>query len=339
MKRILILLFIIFHLSCDKNENQTSFQKLAGHAFGTTFHITHENNSGQIFEKQIDSLIHLINRSLSTYMPKSDISQINKGDTSIVADEMFQEVFNKSNKIYKESNGWFDPTIGILVNAWGFGPNENAEILDTLNIKNMLQMVGFDKVDIVNGRVIKKYEEIYFDFNALAKGYAVDVIGRFLEEENINNYMVEIGGEIRVRGVNEKNKPWLIGIESPNFDGSRTFQTKVELLDESVATSGNYRKFKIDSKTGEKYAHIINPKTGFPIKSNLLSVSVISKKDCADVDGYATALMAMGLENSQQFLLEHSELKVFLIYSDENGDLKTFASDNFVNLQHDHNHD
>lgn len=336
MKKILILLLVIFYFSCDNNKNQSEYQKLAGHAFGTTFHIIHKNGSGQIYEKQIDSLIHLINKSLSTYMPNSDISKINKGDTSIVVDEMFEEVFEKSNKVYRESSGWFDPTIGILVNAWGFGPDENIGKLDTNKIKNMLEKVGFDKVDIINNKIIKKHKETYLDFNALAKGYAVDIIGRFLEKENINNYMVEIGGEIRARGVNAKNKPWLIAIESPNFDGSRTFQTKVELLDESVATSGNYRKFKIDSTSGEKYAHIINPKTGFPIKSNLLSVSVISERDCADVDGYATALMAMGLERSQQFLLNHSDLKVLLIFSDEKGDLKTFASNNFANLEHDH---
>lgn len=332
MKNILILLFVTFFFSCSNKENNTNFLKLEGFALGTTFHITYENSSNQIFEKQIDSLIHLVNKSLSTYIPNSDISKINKGDTTIVVDEMFQEVFEKSRRIYKETNGYFDPTIGILVNAWGFGPDKMVENLDSTHIIMMLEFVGFDKVKIENGKVLKKYINTYFDFNAIAKGYAVDIIGRFLENKEVSNYMVEIGGEVRARGISQKKKPWKIAIENPNFDGSRSFQTTIDLIDESMATSGNYRKFKIDSETGEKYAHIIDAKTGFPAKSNLLSVSVISKADCADVDAYATALMAMGLVESKQFLQKHLELKAFLIYSDQNGKMKTFATNNFKKL-------
>ncbi len=338
MKKILFYLFLIFLFSCDKNEKKNYFQKLEGSAFGTTFHITYEDKTGQIFEKQVDSLIHLMNKSLSTYMPNSDISKINNGDSTIVVDDLFLEVFEKSNRIYKETNGAFDPTIGILVNAWGFGPDKMIENLDSTHISRMLEVVGFDKVKIENNRVIKKYKETYFDFNALAKGFAVDVIGRFLENKNVNNYMVEIGGEIRARGFSQKNIPWIIAVEEPNFDGSRSFQTKIDLLDESIATSGNYRKFKIDAKTGEKYAHIIDPTTGYPIKSNLLSATVISNIDCADVDGYATALMAMGLTKGKQFLRKHPDLKAFLIFSDQDGEIKTYATENFIKKRQSHDH-
>ena len=330
MKKILFLLFFIQLIACT-NYNNTQYSKLEGLALGTTFNIIYQDKSDFVFKKQIDSLIHLVNKSMSTYIPNSDISKINKGDTTIFVDNLFQEVFNKSNRIYKETNGFFDPTIGILVNAWGFGPDEQIKGLDSLLIINMLKYVGFDKVKIENKQVIKKYSQTYIDFNAIAKGFAVDVIGRFLEQKGINNYLIEIGGEIRVRGLNQSQKLWSIAIEKPNFDGSRSFQTKIDLNNESLATSGNYRKFKIDSITGKKYAHTIDTKTGYPSKSNLLSASVIAKLDCADVDGYATALMAMGFKDSKQFLQKHPELKAFLIYSDEKGEIKTYKTENLKN--------
>lgn len=323
----LFILFLIVTFGC-KDQNITGYSKLQGIALGTSFHITYKNSKINISEKQIDSLIHLVNKSMSTYLPSSDISKINKGDTSVIVDGMFQEVFKKSDRIFKETNGAFDPTIGILVNAWGFGPNNEVENLDSVHVKSMLEFVGFQKVKLKNNRIIKKYSSTYIDFNAIAKGYAVDVIGRFFEKKEIRDYLVEIGGEIRAKGENPENKIWKIAIEKPNFDGSRSFQAVIELKNESIATSGNYRKYKIDALTGKKYAHTIDTKTGFPSKSNLLSASVISKMDCADVDGYATALMAMGFEKSKLFLKRHPKLKSFLIYSDENGDIKTYATDN-----------
>jgi thiamine biosynthesis lipoprotein len=325
MKRAITLFLFIISIACN-NSTGIEYKKLDGLALGTTFHITYKDSLDQIKENNIDSLIHLINRSMSTYLPNSDISKINKGDTTILVDDMFQEVFKKSRRIYKETKGSFDPTIGILVNAWGFGPEGQVENLDSTHIENMLEFVGFNKVKLEDNRVIKKYSKTYIDFNAIAKGYAVDVIGRFLESKSIENYLVEIGGEIRARGINQNNKNWTIAIEEPNFDGTRTFQTTIELVNESIATSGNYRKFKIDNNTGIKYSHTIDTKTGFPSKSDLLSASVISKSDCADVDAYATAFMAMGLEKSKIFLSEHKDLKAFLIYSDDQGEIKTFAS-------------
>ncbi len=327
MKKILFLLFFIQLIACTNNKT-LKYSKLKGLALGTTFNIIYNDKSISINERQIDSLIHLVNKSMSTYISNSDISKINRGDTTIFVDNLFQEVFNKSNRIYKETNGFFDPTVGILVNAWGFGPDGQIKELDSLQITSMLRYVGFDKVKIENEQVIKKYNQTYIDFNAIAKGYAVDVIGRFLEQKGINNYLIEIGGEIRARGLNQSQNPWSVAIEKPNFDGSRSFQTKIELINESIATSGNYRKFKIDSITGNRYAHTIDTKTGYPSKSNLLSASVIAKLDCADVDGYATALMAMGFKESKQFLQKHPELKVFLIYNDENGEMKMYVTKN-----------
>ena len=320
-----ILIFVAF--SCKKKDNKYT-RNLEGHAFGTTFHIIYDANKD--FTKQVDSLFHLLNKSLSTYIPTSDISKINQGDTTVIVDAYFTEVYQKSLRIYNETDGVFDPTIGVLVNAWGFGPKNITTKPDSLQIKELLKLVGFHKIQLKSGKIIKAHDSMYFDFNAIAKGYAIDIVGRFLESKSIKNYLVEIGGEVRARGINKnKNTPWEMGIENPNFDGTRSIKKIVKLRDVSTATSGSYRKFKIDTLTGKKYAHILNTKTGYSAQNSLLSVTIIAKLDCADVDGYATALMAMSLKEATSFLEKHSELNGFLIYSDVKGDLKTFSTLDF----------
>ncbi|MDD3720870.1 MAG: FAD:protein FMN transferase [Lutibacter sp.] len=328
MKNCLFVLILLIFFSCRNNE--PNLKIIEGNAIGTTFTVRYLDTETKNYETKIDSLIAAINKSASTYIPTSDLSKINKGDTTILADENLQEIFIKSEKIYKETNGAFDPTVGILVNAWGFGPEEPIENLDSLKVQELLKYVGFEKVKLENGKIKKLYPEIYLDFNAIAKGYLVDMLSRMFEKNSIANYMVEIGGEIRARGQNEKGLPWKIAIENPNTDGSRSFATVIELNDESMATSGNYRKFKVKAD-GTKYVHTINPKTGFAKESNLLSASVISKSDCADVDGYATAFMEMGFEKSKDFLKNHPELKAFLVYVDKNDKMQTYKSDNFNN--------
>ncbi len=329
MKKVLIILCIFLIYSCD-SETIKSSKQLEGLAFGTSFHITMDDKDEQVSESDIDSLIHAMNKSLSTYIPNSDISRINNGDTTVIVDELFKEVFQKSAVIYKQSEGAFDPTIGTLVNAWGFGPGDPIENMNQKAVDSLKVYVGFEKLKLENSKLIKMYPEMFLDFNANAKGFAVDVIGRFLEMKGVQNYLVEIGGEIRARGKNSKNQIWRVAIEKPNFDGSRSFQTIIALENECIATSGNYRKFKIDASTGEKYAHTIDTKTGYPSKSNLLSASVIGDIDCADVDAYATAFMAMGLDKTKVFLDQHSELKAFLIYGDENSELQTFTTNNLL---------
>jgi thiamine biosynthesis lipoprotein len=326
LKFALICMLILTVFSCKQTDNE-KFTKLEGYAFGTSFNITYHSNDN--YTKEIDSLFHLINKSLSTYVPGSDISKINNGDSTIVVDAFFTEVFKKATKIYIETEGVFDPTIGVLVNAWGFGPKKPKTNPDSVKVTELLELVGFDSVALKNGKVLKENDSIYIDFNAIAKGYAVDVAGRFLKSKNVENYLVEIGGEIRTRGQKNDSTLWKAGIENPNFDGTRSILKIVELKDQSMATSGSYRKFKTDSVTGKKYVHIINPKTGYPTKSNLLSVSIISALDCADVDGYATALMAMPIDKAKEFLETHRELKGFLIYSNENGVLQTYTTENF----------
>jgi len=326
-KALFIVVFVMFY-SCGKDKSDLKI--IEGNAIGTTFSIRYLDKTNSSFEFKIDSIVKAINKSTSTYIPTSDISRINKGDTSVVVDEYFEEVFKKSAKIYNETEGIFDPTVGILVNAWGFGPENEIKNLDSIKINELLKFVGFNKVSLKSKQVKKLYPEIYFDFNAIGKGYLVDIIGRLFENNNIENYLVEIGGEIRARGVNQKGIAWTIAIENPNEDGTRSFATTIQLSNESIATSGNYRKYRT-TVDGKKYVHTINTKTGYATESNLLSASVISKSDCADVDGYATALMAMGFEKAKMFLEMHNELKVFLIYADENGEMQTYRSANFSN--------
>ncbi len=328
IKKIFILVVVLSFLSCNE-KTKKEVVHLEGYALGTTFSIKYIDDKAIKYDKSVDSLIHAINKSLSTYLATSDITKINKGDTAIVVDDLFKEVFVKSKNIYQETNGIFDPTIGILVNAWGFGPEKPVENLDSLKVKALLKMVGFDKISInQESKVSKEFPEMYLDFNAIAKGYTVDVIGRFLESKNIFNYMVEIGGEIRARGKNQKGNYWKIAIENPNFDGSRSFAAYISLDNQSLATSGNYRKFKVDEK-GQKYAHTINTKTGYSSKTDLLSASVFSALDCADVDGYATAFMAMGYQKTLDFLKNRNDLKVFLIYSKPDGTIATYATVKF----------
>jgi len=316
---------IIFFIIGACNTGDSNLKIVEGNAIGTTFSIRYLDKSNRSFSTKIDGIIKAVNRSVSTYIPTSDISKINAGDTTIVIDEIFNEIFQKSQKIFEETGGNFDPTIGVLVNAWGFGPNSTFENLDSLKIRTLLQYVGFDKVTIRNGKIVKAFPEILFDFNAIAKGYLVDMLGRFFEDENIENYMVEIGGEIRARGVNQKNNPWRIAIENPNIDNTRSFATTIQLVNESIATSGNYRKYRT-TIDGKKYVHTINPITGYAKESNLLSASVISQKDCADLDAYATAFMTMGFDETRMFLNSRSDLKVFLIYVDDNGEMQTYKS-------------
>jgi len=217
-KALFIVVFVMFY-SCGKDKSDLKI--IEGNAIGTTFSIRYLDKTNSSFEFKIDSIVKAINKSTSTYIPTSDISRINKGDTSVVVDEYFEEVFKKSAKIYNETEGIFDPTVGILVNAWGFGPENEIKNLDSIKINELLKFVGFNKVSLKSKQVKKLYPEIYFDFNAIGKGYLVDIIGRLFENNNIENYLVEIGGEIRARGVNQKGIAWTIAIENPNEDGTR----------------------------------------------------------------------------------------------------------------------
>ena len=320
-KFITFLTLLLLFVSCAEYDKTSDF-KLKGHVFGTTYKIVYLNAS-QNYQKSIDSLFYLMNKSLSTYIPTSDISRINNGDSTVIVDDLFLEVFYKSKKIYKETNGYFDPTVGNLVNAWGFGPNIGTRNLTNEEVNNQMQFVGLNKVEVVNRKVEKDNSNIYLDFNAIAKGFGIDVIARFLNSKKITNYLIEIGGEIRAKGTKENNIPWVIKLVDPINNEDIKGYKKLNLSNKSMATSGNYRKFRI-SADGQKFVHTINPKTGYAKESNLLSASVIASLDCADVDAYATAFMAMGLKEVKSFLLTHKDIDAVLLFVDENGDLNEY---------------
>lgn len=328
MTRISILIvFALTLLNCTQKDG-SSYERMTGEAFGTSYNITLRSDSSNVEQRQIDSLIITVNKSLSTYDPNSLISRINRGESDVVIDRYFYEIFQKSGRIHADSEGAFDPTIGIMVNAWGFGPGEGIPDMDQSKVDSLMTSVGYSRLKLNRGQLVKPHPNTYLDFNANAKGYGVDVISRFLDAKKVKHYLVEIGGEVRARGMNDKGLPWKVAIEEPNFDGTRSIQTVVQLENEVIATSGNYRKFKVDPETGEKYAHTIDTRTGYPSKTDLLSVSVIGKMDCADADGYATAFMAMGLMHTKVYLQNHKRMKAYLIYSDEQGQIKTYKTDN-----------
>lgn len=309
--------------SCAKEQEKI---KLSGPVFGTAYNIQYYTNDHANYKKEFDSLFDIVNASMSTYIPDSKISRINKGET-VVVDEHFKRVFKTAKRIYRETQGAFDPTIGAVVNAWDFGPEGKITNIDSTAIDSLMKSVGFNKMGLVNNKIVKKSQS-FLDFNAIAKGYGVDVIAEFLESENIKDYLVEIGGEIRVKGFNlEKKASWKVGLDEPRFDGEQSVYKALGLKDEAMATSGTYRKFKID-ENGNRYAHIINTKTGYPTKTNILSVSVIAT-DCMTADAYATAFQAMGIEMVTEFLYKHPELKAYFIFEDDSNELKTFSLNNF----------
>ena len=317
----ILFLTVILFVSCKQAPTNT---KLSGSVFGTSYSVIYDSDVN--YQKEIDSLFAVINKSMSTYIADSDISRLNRNET-VSVDNHFLNVFNTSNTIYKATNGAFDPTIGAVVNAWDFGPKGKIVALDSLKIDSLMQGVGFNKVSIKNNTILKPVTT-FIDFNAIAKGYGVDVIGLFLEQKQIKNYLVEIGGEIRTRGTNVvKQSNWKVGVEMPHFDGEQSILKAISLQNEAMATSGTYRKFKIDDE-GNRYSHIIDTKTGYPSKTNLLSISVIAQ-NCMTADAYATAFKAMGIEKIQEFLKTHPELKVFLIFENDKRELETKGFNGF----------
>ena len=315
-------------LSCTKKNDEYAFE---GEALGTSYHIKYFSEKDIPFQNGLDSIIESINNSMSTYRKDSDITKINNGDSSIVIDENFRKVLEQSTKIYKESNGFFDPTVGNLVNAYGFGPDASKNSLDQVQIDSMLIYVGLNKVSLTkDNRLKKKYPKIYLDFNAIAKGYTVDVIANYLDSQNINNYLIELGGELVAKGINKNsNESWVVGIDDPmQTGGNRNLKATLLLKDRGMATSGNYRKFRLDTLTGQRFVHTINPKTGSSEKSNLLSASVLAT-NCALADGYATAFMALGLERSKEMLSRIKDVDVYFIYAEENEEVKIFTTSGF----------
>jgi thiamine biosynthesis lipoprotein len=329
MKNIVLFLAILL-IGCSGEQEFIKNQTI-GSALGTTYSIIYLSDKELDFQQEIDSVFRVVNASMSTYIDDSDISKINRGE-SIEVDHMFEEVFDLSKKVYKESNGYFDPTVGILVNAWGFGPGKQMD-LDSSKIDSLLQYVGFNKVELTpNGRIKKEVPGIFFDFNAIAKGYAIDRLGVMLNDKGIENYLVEVGGEVLTKGENRiSQKQWTVRIDDPQVEFGRQLKKVISLKNRALASSGNYRKFRYDSITGEKYVHTIDPKSGLTKNSKVLAASVVAD-DCATADAYATTFMAMELEDTQALLKKHKDLEAYIIYLGEEGETSEFMTDGFEAL-------
>lgn len=330
MKRLYFIVIYIVFFGCKQKENSNELPEkqntlLEGAVFGTFYQVMYSSEVN--YQKQLDSLFFVINKSMSTYQNDSDISKLNRNE-DVEIDQHFKNVFENSATIYKATGGAFDPTIGAVVNAWDFGPEGKVIDLDSLKIDQLMQSVGFDRVKLIENKIIKP-KATFLDFNAIAKGYGVDVIGWFLEHKKVENYLINIGGELRARGTNLDSKnPWKVGVEDPNFNGTQSINKVIFLNDKAMATSGTYRKYKID-ENGNRYAHIIDTKTGYPSKTNLLSISVLAD-NCMTADAYATAFESMGIEKIKLFLKDHPELKVFLIFENERAELETLALNGFL---------
>lgn len=321
------ILLLLISFGC---QNKNSEKVFTGEALGTTYQIKYFSEKNFDTEKALDSIFEVINTSMSTYQTDSDISRINSGDTSVRVDENFKEVFKYSEQIYNESQGYFDPTVGNLVNAYGFGPEKPLKELDSTQLDSLTRLVGFNKLNLENDNSLEKeIPGIYLDFNAIAKGFTIDVLARYLDKNKVENYLIELGGELVAKGKNmQKDSEWIVAIDDPQQkEGNRTFQTILALNNRAMATSGNYRKTRTDS-SGVSFVHTINPLTGKAEKSNLLSASVLAE-NCTLADGYATAFMALGYEKSLEMLEKLNNVDVYFIYAEENGDLGIFASEGF----------
>ena len=333
MKYLVFILTMVM-VACQPSVNEKVYL-IEGEAQGSTYHIKYIAERDENLKPAIDSILEVIDLSMSTYRPDSAISKINQGDTMVVVDEHFRKVFEASQQIWQESEGLFDPTVGVLVNAWGFGKQKisEADLPTDKKIDSLRKYVGFDKVALTGKNLIKKrYTEILFDFNAIAQGYTSDVVANYLSARGIKNYIVEIAGEMYLKGKNTvEDKSWTIGVENPLKPlDDRDLVATIQFTNQGLATSGNYRKVWTDSN-GRKYVHSINPLTGRATQSDVLSATVVAPSTML-ADGYATMFMVMGLAKSKAFLEKHPDLAVLLVYSDDKHQEATYKTKSFEKL-------
>jgi FAD:protein FMN transferase len=298
-----------------------------GPVYGTYYHIVYESPGNRDFHEELREKLAEYDLSFSTFNPASTLSRINQNE-EVVPDEWFIRCYKRSMEISELTGGAFDITVAPLVNAWGFGFRHKENITQQL-IDSLLILTGYRKVKLSDGQIIKEDPGIMLDMSAIAKGYTCDLIGDFLRSKGCRNYMVEIGGEVVAKGINAKGRPWSIGISKPDDTGlliSQEIQAIVKLPDRALATSGNYRNFYVEN--GKKYAHTIDPKTGYPVQHSLLSATVLAD-DCMTADALATAFMVLGLEKSAELAKTIEGIDVYFIYSDETGFSKVYMSENF----------
>lgn len=310
-----LILLIVGTVLIIRQQRNTPYQTNKGFIFGTVFTITYQYEKN--LNDEILAVLNEVDNSLSPFNKNSIITKINE-NTPVTPDKMFVEVFQLAKQISTETNGAFDITVAPMVNVWGFGfkngTSPTKEVIDSIK-----GIVGFEKVNYKDGKVLKQDPRITLDCSAIAKGYGCDMVARLFRQKDIKNFMIEIGGEVVTSGISEKRIPWKIGVTKPTDDSLNTnqeLQTVLNITDMAMATSGNYRNFYY--KNGKKYAHTINPKTGYPVQHNILSATVLAP-NCATADAYATSFMVLGMEKAKQILENHPELMAYFIYSDPKG--------------------
>jgi FAD:protein FMN transferase len=319
-----VLLFLNACQSEQQKEHVYTFQTMG--TYGMVKFISNTAYTEAVASK-IDSVLLFVNQSMSTYIPDSEINQYSTlfGSAEFQAFEAilsqeFLYVLAASDSVYSHTQGVFNPLVKPLIDYWGFGPGKSATVVDSADVKSILECIDYSRFMELRADFKEDSNALCFqlDFSAIAKGYGVDLVAQILDAEGIENYMVEIGGEVNCRGVNSKGENWKIGIEKPNED-ERALYASIKVVNKSVATSGNYRNFKV-LDSGQKVVHIVDPRTGFPVSSNLLSATIIAQ-NCMMADAYATACMVMGLNDCYEFILSTEDLGALLIFSDESGKL------------------
>jgi len=317
-----LALLIVGTILIIRQQHATPYQKNTGLIFGTTYSVIYQYDED--LQDEIEKELRKVDDEFSMFNSQSVVAQINRGEKPKLSDN-FKDVFKLARQVSDDTHGAFDITVAPLVNAWGFG-FKHEQMPTKQQVDSLMQLIGMQYVELKDDIITMKKKGMMLDFSAIAKGYGVDVIAHLLEHHDIKNFMVEIGGEITTSGINPERVPWKIGVNKPNEDAlneSHELQTILNVTDKSMATSGNYRNFYI--KGGKKYAHTIDPKTGYPVQHTLLSATVLADR-CAKADAYATSFMVMGMEGAKQILKSHKDLMAYLIYTDNKGNLAVWYS-------------
>ena len=317
-----LMLLIVGTVLIISHQQSTPYRQANDFVFGTTYKIVYQCDSD--LTASIRQELMRVDYSLSPFNKESVITAVNQ-NREVMLDPYFVEVFNKAMEISRETKGAFDITVAPLVNAWGFG-FKHEQMPTKRQVDSLRQIIGYQKVALKNGKVVKQDPRMMLDCSAIAKGFGVDAVARMLRDRGVQNFMVEIGGEVVTCGVNAQRLPWRVGVVKPSEDSLSTgheLQTILNVTDKAMATSGNYRNFYY--KNGRRYAHTIDPKTGYPVQHSLLSATVLAAS-CTVADAYATSFMVMGLDNARQLLEHHPELMAYLIYDDGKGDIAVWFS-------------
>lgn len=330
----LLLFLVIGTMYIVRQQRSMPYQNDNGFVFGTVYNITYQSEDN--LKDEIEKELKAVDDEFSMFNEKSTVSKFNRGEQTEFSNR-FWEVYDLAATVNKETKGAFDITVAPLVNAWGFGfkhetmpTKQQVDSLRRFVGMSLLEKEESGKTLIKNGKsgkvLLKKDKRVMLDFSAIAKGYGSDCIARVLRKHGVKNFMIEIGGEVVTQGISPSRVPWRIGVTKPTDDSLQTsqqLQTVLNVTDRAMATSGNYRNFYYEG--GRKYAHTIDPRTGYPVQHSLLSATVLAS-DCAVADAYATAFMVMGLERAIVLLEHHEELMAYLIYADENGDYAVWCS-------------